>query len=174
MSDAPVAVLDWCGCVRHFLKADKFVDGSVVVQYQPSYFVVGWIILNSIAECSCRDATTGANILNVRNSGSSIVTVLIDSVKLLGIGTVAWSSSCLAARRIHEKGHLVVGDELENRAVLNENKLLNAEHHAVLSSLSWETPGIDAREAAPNSGLEVIIDLLFMQRRSVLNLRVVW
>ena len=40
------------------------------------YFVIGWIIPNSIAECPCRNATTGANILNVRNSGSSIVTVL--------------------------------------------------------------------------------------------------
>ena len=36
VSDAPVAVLDWSGCVRHILKADKIVDGSVVVQHQPS------------------------------------------------------------------------------------------------------------------------------------------
>ena len=36
MSDAPVAVLDWFGCVRHVLKADKIVDWSIVVQHQPS------------------------------------------------------------------------------------------------------------------------------------------
>ena len=42
MSVAPVAVLDWCDCVRHSLKADKLVDVSIVVQHQPS-FVIGWI-----------------------------------------------------------------------------------------------------------------------------------
>ena len=30
-----------------------------------SFRIIGWIILNLIADCPCRNATTGANILNV-------------------------------------------------------------------------------------------------------------
>ena len=94
--------IDWSGCVPpHSKGRQESLLGQLWCNTNHPYFVIGWIIFSSIAGCPCRNATTGANISNVREQWSSTVTVLdkfvgIPAALQRHVPTNLSLSSCLA------------------------------------------------------------------------------